>query len=216
MTTTERWVRRLYHFNMTQLALNTILLFLLGTWYVGLPTEEDANRTLEEESLPIADLPDGAFNSLGAPETTTAAKAPAAAAADSEEDPAINALLAGAPEGEGSEAVAPGVGDAPPESGALPGTGGKGAAPASTGPINTYLEKCSVALRRLGVKTGKNVSPYLPTSEQWAAAVGTGDFFNAKTITVLERLKEGFIATGGKMPPLPEDAGEDAPFNPAY
>lgn len=215
MNNNERWVRRLYHFNLTQLALNTILLFLLGTWYVGLPTEEDANRVLEEEALPIAALPEGAFSSLDGPASSRSSTAPAAASAKN--DPAMGALLAGAPpRDDGEESGVPAAGAAAPESGALPGSGGQGPAPASTGPINAYLDACSIALRRQGIKTGTDVSAYLPTSEQWAAAVGTGDFFNPKTIAVLEKLKQGFIATGATMPALPEPAGEDAPFNPAY
>ena len=215
MTSTERWVRRLYHFNITQLALNAILLFLLGTWYVGLPTEADANRDLLEEDLPIANLPEGAFDSLTTPKPKRAAAAPVV-----EADPAMAALVAPDPSGqgeggrggevEGEEAM-----EADP-AGAAPGSGGQGPAPNSTGPINAYLEQSTQALRRAGSGKGVDVSPYLPTAEQWAGAVGTGDFFNDKTLLVLQRLKEGFKATGATMPALPGEQEPNAPFDPNY
>ena len=185
---TELWIRRLFHFNIAQVLLNSILLFLLSSWFFSLP----------EEPVSEAGRGGSVFDGAG----TGGSSLPMASS-----------------EGEGAESGGPppgsGSGDpfaAPEEGGPPQGSGGPSGPPPSAGQVGSYLASTAQALSAAGAKAGVDVSPYQPSDNELRSAVGTGDFFNPKTLLVLRKMKQGFEMAGATLPPIPEDIPPEGAF----
>ena len=183
---TDLWARRLFHFNIAQILLNSILLFLLSSWFFSLPEDPGTNLAAGGS----------VFDGAG----TGGSSLPLAGNSGNDADSGVP------PQGSGDPSVGSDAGD--PQ----PGTGGPSGPPPSAGQVGSYLASAAQALRAAGAKAGVDISPYQPSDDELRAAVGTGDFFNPKTLSVLRKMKQGFEIAGATLPPIPEELPPEGSF----
>lgn len=231
MATAEVWVRRMIGLNVLQVGLNIALAGAVGVWLLStealdsVPERAGPNAAGRQDSAPQWNNPPPGLD----PSQATGASA---LVGGSDPAPAPPGTLGpdglpvapppgqdGPPPrlGELGDGVAPGAAATADAAQATEPAQPAPAAPPAQSPgdpaggmpptaVAAYLEEAVAALEAAGQRAGVNVSQWTPTSAEQLAAARTGDFFNPKTLTVLRKMRRGFIAAGATMPPIPEEA----------